>query len=124
MSSTFGLICLAHQPAILLEGEYSNARGILDALAAGEPATHHPHCDLIAGRWSGGLIELACLPSDNHPRRIHAGSHRDLEWVDASWLRLLLLTTPDQHTTARIRDCWTVRRLAGLSALLGLEEPM
>lgn len=124
MSSNFSLICASHQPAIVLDGEYPDVRRALEALEPGAGlAAQHPHCDLIVGRWSGGLIELGCLPSNAriYAGQPHTGWHRDVQWVDASWLRLMLLTTPKQHATARIRGCWTQHRIATLHQVLDLE---
>lgn len=66
----------------------------------------HRSCDLVLGRFSYPLIEV-CEAGD---------------WLDAGWLRLLLLAGPDAARTARLRG-WTFERASRLRAELLDEEP-
>lgn len=120
MSSDFHLICASHNPAIVLD-EYASLGAFTEDLAAA--SRNHPHCDLLVGRWSGALIEIGCLPSSAGPapRTSHCNWHRDVHWIAACWLRLMLLDAGEHHAEARLPDCWPLARVQSLRGLLDLE---
>lgn len=118
MSSIYRPICLSHSPALVLpaiEGPNS------------PPSAEHTHCDLVIGRWSGGLIELGCVPRTT---ALHPNTHANIEWMRAKWLRLLYVARlalnpddlhPDVHplrvAIGDIDPCWSPTLLARLSGL-------
>lgn len=120
MSSDFQIICLSHDPALTIEQDYPTSE---QAIADAADHYAHPECDLIVGRWSGGLVELCC-PGMVEGRAIpdHSGWHRDDEWVDAAWLRLALLAGAATTANARVPGCWKYLRLHRLRYILGVEE--
>lgn len=124
MSSDYNALCLSHDPAIVMgtdERTWDAAleRGRLD----------HPRCDLLVGRWSGGLVELCCpgmpVEQDHKP---HSGWHRDPVWTDAGLLRIVALAWSHaaldgvlRAALARTPMCWTKDRLMRLRPELGIE---
>jgi hypothetical protein len=120
VSSDYQIICLSHDPAIIVEQDYTNAEQALND--AGDHYAH-PDCDLIVGKWSGGLVELCC-PGMPEGRKIrdHTWLHSGDQWVKAAWLRLALLAGAATTEAARIPGCWTYLRLHKLRYILGIEE--
>lgn len=126
MSSDYHAICLNHDPAMVVyDLEWSNPGDAEDAIKNREAhdwLTLHLACDLVIGRWSGGIVELGCPPGS------HQGAyHARVEWIEVSWLRLLL----DAYGTtgmaqaifgARLPSCWTEQRLVRLGNLLSPKE--
>lgn len=91
MSSTYPILCLSHDPAIIAHDPgYNRPEQAEEAIRAG--VTGHAGCDLMIGRYSYPLVELGCPPSHNRTDmrpdapRCH---HRDTEWTDKEWLQLL-----------------------------------
>ena len=130
VSSTYSLICLSHDPAIEV---YDITHGHRDeALAAALSHPEHPHCDIAVARYSGALVEVACLPgSPELPlrHRGHSGWHRDAEWVDAVWLKALILALDYAPEDARkavglpfAAHCWPPDRVNRLRPVLGLPK--
>lgn len=116
MSSSYRAICLSHTPALVVEEpEWQTMDVALAGFAAGVPG--HSSCDLLLGRYSYPLVEVCC--PRGHGGGIHHHSDR---WVDASWLRLMLLAGPEAAKTARVSGCWTFDRVDRLRAEL-LDEP-
>lgn len=129
MSSTYRLLCLDHDPAIAVgHAEFTTPGAALAAVdqPTEQLAGDHRDCDLVVGRWSGDLVELACPSHDYHPR--------DAKWVDADWLRLLLAAGNTAHSKSswlhvaldrlhNVRRCWTFDRLLRLRHQLGLNTP-
>jgi hypothetical protein len=122
MSSTYRSICASHVPALVSEHEL----GRQEALAGLPEREGHPDCDLLIGRWSGALIEIAC-PGDL------ASCRHSIEWVDDGWLRVAAeaadLAVPGDLTYARLRQalntlppCWTPRRLEAVRLFLRRED--
>ena len=117
MSSVYRLLCLSHNPAIVLDHEYhSGSDGLNRAVAAlRAPVEGHPHCDLAIGRYSYPLVEVG----------IATTTHR-VEWVDADWLRLLWHAHRLDHeglsaAATRLQRPWTRARLDRLGPELGLD---
>lgn len=137
MSSRFSYLCLSHEPAIESElydearrGETRDLDTALQLLPA--QRVHHPTCDLILARYSGGLVELICPPSSEAGNPNHGPYHPNVPTqVDAAWLRLLWAacshSTPREPALQRAvdsfaRTCWTWGRVARLGNVLGMQE--
>lgn len=122
MSSTYKLLCLNHDPAIVIPGPDWNTPEPAIA-AALEPAMHdwlvedHGQCDLLVGRYSYPLVEVCC-PAH---RKKCSTWHQGPVWIDADWLRLLragmALVEDDAQMKAAVgrvqshHACWTPARI-------------
>lgn len=122
MSSTYHLMCLSHEPALVIDNVSWSCRGPDEFAGAITP--EHSKCDLLIGRWSGGLAEIGCPPSSYHPNVII--------WADARWLRLLAaaykqpVRKRDPALSAamvRVSTCWNPRRMERLRAELEVSAP-
>lgn len=120
MSSDYRAICLSHDPAIVIEGEeWSGHNDALAAVASRMGALSvHIDCELVVGRYSTPLIELACPPT--HHR---IGTHTRTEWLDVDWLRLMLASMHEPNTKVlsalgKFRSCWTADRVYRLRRIL------
>lgn len=127
MSSDYHVLCMNHDPAIVVAEEWHRPA---DALAAvkdreqGGPLADHLHCDLLIGRYSAALVEVCC-PGGNHTtgrKRMHVNE----QWVDVDWLRLLFYAyTSGGQEIAAVReplgDCWPWERMRRLRDALGIE---
>lgn len=125
MSSTYRILCLSHDPAMTAgESDWQSGNGGREA--AVECVSNrvalmpeHRDCDLLIGRYSYPLVEVGCPPS--------VGRHRDVEWVDVGWLRILARYAElapaeflaDSLTSAVPAGCWTPERLHRLRHELG-----
>lgn len=126
MSSTYRILCLSHDPAIVLDHDYDS--DCAAAVAVLNPHRHpeveeHADCDLLIGRYSYPLIEVGCAgsarPAFGHPQ------HAEIEWIAAGLLRIaaLALTADQPNATAVVVDglpgyCWTVKRIERLRSQL------
>lgn len=124
MSSSYYVLCLSHDPATTVR-ETSSAEAAAEAIRSGIDG--HPGCDLLIERVSGGPAEYGCPPHEARaagPRCIH----RDVEWGDVDWLRLLgrAQQSPDRAVAEAVRrgrfGCWTPDRLNRLRHPLGNGE--
>jgi len=128
VSSHYVLFCVSHDPAIVFGGvsdhrDWSSPDLALAAIAdrTTGPAREHPHCDLLIGRYSGGLIEVCCSASrSNGPH--HGSSHREDIWIDPAWLRLLALSHPGHEEVAELRSCWSRDVALRLRRLLCIDD--
>lgn len=131
MSSTYNLICASHDPALVIGEDYhefnfpmeqAGTRNNRDALG------EHAYCDLLVGRFSYPLIEVACPGGATCKPGFHSWQYDS--WVKVGWLRLLyaVYTT---NTTAlgaynieklAIPCCWTRTRVLRLGKLLEMPE--
>lgn len=122
MSSTYRILCIGHDPALVLDDRSWNDHAqAVQAIAAGVSA--HPSCRLLVGRWSAALIEVGCPRMAGAVHR-HSGVYHphDTEWVDAGWLRLMALSTPEAVGAAQVPGCWDRDIARRLARILGLEE--
>jgi hypothetical protein len=89
MSSTYRILCLSHDPAIVAtDDEYPSPEAVEAALAAGLDS--HPGCDLLIGRYSYPLVEVGCPPTTRERPGQHAClTHSVTVWVDVAWLWVL-----------------------------------
>ncbi|MFC8361104.1 hypothetical protein ACFUIY_14675 [Streptomyces griseorubiginosus] len=130
MSSTFYIVCLSHDPA-LISTEYSRAE--LAEAAIKDGTSGHTDCDRMIVRSSGAPVEVGCpghgFRDDARPRRHWCRSrHAHTQWVDVGWLHVLVharLADALPESVARHHDlsCWTEQRLWRLREELGLELP-
>lgn len=133
MSSAYRLLCMNHDPAIVIPGPDWN-RPEPAIAAALEPDTHgwlvedHGKCDLLVGRYSYPLIEVCCPAAMGH---LAHGTHAVPHWIDRDWLVLLraaMKAAPDDGLTAaisalrRTASCWTFERLERLAPHLGTSD--
>lgn len=121
MSSTYRILCLSHDPA-LVEGEYASTTEAEAAVAAGVEG--HQRCDLLIGRYSYPLVEVGCPASKYQPADLHC-CHGGTVWADAHWLLLAAAAyqSSDAEVTAAVarlgRRCWPWERLRRLREELG-----
>lgn len=130
MSSTYGLICLNHDPAIEF-GDHDSVYEDRPMLAiARNPAgtdwaAAHARCDVLVGRYDP-ILELACPGTLGMGRDTGCGWHAKPFWADADWLRLLAAAyrvgdaIPAEATEPFASRCWTRERVLRLGPLLGL----
>lgn len=124
MSSTYRILCLSHDPALVLEAEWHSP--VEAATVAADPSLNptiaaHATCDLLVGRYSYPLIEVGC--PEQRPEGDHT-QHRDARWIDVAWLRLAWAATgfgdPTIHDALeRLPGCWSPERLRRLREELG-----
>ncbi|MFD5245033.1 hypothetical protein ACFWIW_10840 [Amycolatopsis sp. NPDC058340] len=131
MSSMYRILCLSHDPAIVIEHpEFhsgSNGRELAEAVVL-RGIEGHKGCDLLIGRYSYPLIEVGCPDRT----REHVGGYHPHHtvWVDAIWLKLLYLAqrapkdSPERQLAERapMPGCWTPERLHCLRTELDLAE--
>jgi hypothetical protein len=126
VSSAYYLLCLSHDPALVLDHDFG-CNGI-KALSTREHDVHgehdvfarHPECDLVAGRYSYPLIEVGCfgrqLPGPTGCR----GHHNAVDWTEATVLRLLSAASGKvDEKLIEPFTCWPANRLAKLRCELG-----
>lgn len=124
MSSTYSPICLSHDPGIVLAPELTYAEA--NSLNGRDRLEGHEHCDIVIGRFSYPLIEVACLGRQLPGPSGCKGHHGGPQWIDRDWLRLLLAaTTPPSAVHPEVlrpllRGCWPLERLGRLRNELGL----
>lgn len=124
MSSTYRILCLSHDPAIVVDTPDWNrpeqAEEAIHAVIAG-----HEGCDLMIGRYSYPLVELGCPPTRDQPVKLHC-CHGSTLWTDKDWL--LLLAAAYQSSDPGVlkavgelrRSCLPWERLRRLRVELGV----
>jgi hypothetical protein len=121
VSSTYNAICLSHDPGILIGPDltYDEANGLNVRARFGG----HERCDLVAGRYSYPLIEVACLGIQLPGPTGCKAYHSNVKWIDRDWLRLLATAGPDVHPEAMRalseHGCWPLERVHRLRVELG-----
>lgn len=124
MSSTYGILCLSHDPAIDTGHQCHTPDEAAQRIAGGIEG--HAACDLLIGRYSYPLVEVGCPASKTQPAQLRCG-HSSTVWVDAEWLRLLAACRTSSDPAVRdaaehLRQmCWSPERVDRLRAELGLE---
>ncbi|MFI7890864.1 hypothetical protein ACIFUY_06325 [Streptomyces sp. CACIS-1.16CA] len=117
MSRTYRVLCLSHDPAIVIERDWHRPEGAEEAVAAGIDG--HPLCDLIIGAFSYPLVEVGCPASRHQPTKLPC-CHGGTSWVDRDWLRVLAAgyQTTDPLVEAAVKKayttCWPWDRLLRL----------
>lgn len=126
MSSTYGVLCLSHDPAITAAYDYGSHENAAQAIAEG--IEDHEHCDLLIGRYSAALVEAGCPRSKDQPANLRC-CHGGTVWADADVLRLLAAAYQSQDEAVRSATkrfefrCWSPERLRKLRRELGIDEP-
>jgi hypothetical protein len=126
VSSNYHLICLGHDPALVIGSEFGHDEITRLTSRDHEALDTHQHCDIMAGRWSGALVEVGCYGITLGDRRGCKGYHRGVTWTDKDWLHLLhAATTPpnrvdDDTLRSFTSQCWPLDRLRRLRYHLGL----
>lgn len=135
MSSTYRILCLSHDPAIIAVDDFQRPEAAEAAITAG--VTDHTSCDLVIGRYSYPLIELGCPAAQGRPKRLRPGVvtcyHGSTEWIDRDWMWILAAAyqSPDPDMRAAIekghrQQCLPWERLRRLRAELDItvkEQP-
>jgi len=127
MSSTHHILCVSHDPAIVIGGEgWNNAAEAIER--AGDPGrfpdmAEHKDCDLLVGRYSYPLVEVGCPPRENSTTGC---MHVHAQWLRVEWVRLLAasldaesapLRAAVEELTQRHR-CWSRERIQRLRSEL------
>lgn len=129
MSSTYYTLCLSHDPAIRIDRDHSTAEEALAAIAAG--LDEHPDCDLLVGRFSYPLVEVACPPTRDQRHTPKCLAHGGPAWASRELLRLLAAAYLSGDSAVRAATAvnafqhWTPQRIHRLRDLLdipGLDE--
>lgn len=127
MSSVYRILCMSHDPAIIVsDAEWNGPAEAMER--AGNPSqfagmAEHQNCDLLVGRYSYPLVEVGCPPRENSA----AGCmHLHPQWIGVEWLRLLAasldaeaapLREAVEELTRRCR-CWSRQRVERLRSEL------
>jgi hypothetical protein len=129
MSSTYRVLCLSHDPAMVAaDGDWNRASMAEEVIAAGVEG--HEQCDLLIGRYSYPLVEVGC-PASKDRRFKHPCVHGGTQWVDVAWLALLAVAQQDPsraeapsalRVVAREAGarCWSPERVRRLGPALGV----
>lgn len=125
MSSAYRLLCLSHDPALAFSVDLMLVD--VDAITHRDDSVLDVHhgCDVVAGRFSYPLVEVACLGRRLLPQGGCKGLHANPAWVDSDWLRLLLAAAPhvdDAVLFPFVTRCWPLDRLSRLRVQLGVGE--
>jgi hypothetical protein len=125
MSSLYKILCLAHDPSLVIgDNEWRISTQPLYYIAHpqdNEWTVDHTSCDLLIGRYSYSLVEICCPPSFGRVlTNSHFNSHRDAEWVDVAWLRLLRHYYKESpiEPVRGIPQCWNYNRILRLRNVL------
>lgn len=85
MSSTYRLICLSHDPGLVLDAEWhsgadgrNTSAGALLSREGSAEIESHTQCDMAIGRYSYSLTEVGYVEYGSTVR-----------WIDAEWLSVL-----------------------------------
>lgn len=122
MSSDYYLLCLSHDPAIVISGD-DLGLAVVTALRDREHPDlgRHRDCDIIAGRYSYPLIEVGCYGSQLPGWTACNLTHSILTWTDADWLRLLIASAgkvDDAVLRPFATRCWPLDRIRRLQTEL------
>jgi hypothetical protein len=124
MSSDYHLLCLSHDPALVIEPELPRHQAE-EITRDSATLAHHRHCDVVIGRYSCPLVEVACLGITLPGPTGCKGYHSVVKWIDRDWLKLLLAATtpPNEVDPAILKPftggCWPLERVDKLRAELG-----
>jgi hypothetical protein len=127
VSSTYHVLCLSHDPAIIVSsGEWNNAAEAIER--AGDPGRFddmaaHQNCDLLVGRYSYPLVEVGCPPRENSATGC---VHLHAQWLRVEWVRLLAacLDVEPAPLRAAVEEltrhhrCWSRERIQRLRSEL------
>jgi hypothetical protein len=92
VSSTYRVLCLSHDPAIIVHDPGFNRPEQAEAAIA-DGIAEHAGCDLVIGRYSYPLVELGCPAAAGRPKHLRPDVvtcyHGGTRWIDRDWLRIL-----------------------------------
>jgi hypothetical protein len=128
MSSTYGLICLNHDPGIEIGDHTIDYQPDTMLAVAKDPAGRdcpdHASCDLVVAAYSYPIVRIAC------PGKTENGAgcrwHNQPHWVETDWLRLLIAAyqagdaVPEWVAEPFASHCWKRERALRVGPLLGL----
>lgn len=121
-------LCLDHDPAIVIDGDWQHPDYAVEAVANRSTDVLRPHrtCQMMIGRYSYPLIEVCCPGASLHPDRPML--HTRPVWMRVEWLRLLYAAYQSKDEAvlkaARGMDlCWSAVRLLRLRHELGVADP-
>lgn len=130
MSSNYHLLCLSHDPAIVLS-EYDFQRADISAVTRAYPGlADHQQCDIMVGRYSYPLVEVGCFGAITLEGPTGCkGYHNGIQWMDRDWLRLLCTVNEHHSVNPQFMSpltgrCWTPERLRRLAPGLGMNPAM
>jgi len=120
VSSTYRVLCLSHDPAIVAADDFQRPETAEAAITEG--IAEHAGCDLVIGRYSYPLVELGCPSTRGRstPPRPNGITccHGRTVWVDRDWLWILAAAyqSPDPGMRAAVerghqRQCLPWERL-------------
>lgn len=131
MSSAYRILCLSHDPAIVVNDPgYQRAEDAEAAIRDRPEGAAHSHCDLVIGRYSYPLVEVGCPRSADQPEHLRPGVlrcyHGSTMWTSKEWL--LLLGAAYQSDDPAVREavkagnysCLPWERLRRLRVELGI----
>jgi hypothetical protein len=130
MSSTYGLICLNHNPGIEIGDhtiDYEPEKMLAVAKdPAGRDWAEHAHCDLVVAAYSYPIVRVGCAGKTVNG----AGCrwHDEPKWIERDPLRLLIAAyqagdaVPEWVMEPYSSRCWSRERALRLGPLLGLES--
>lgn len=127
MSSSYHVLCLSHDPAMVAVSECRGAEGAERLIAAGIEG--HEHCDLVIMAMSGGPSEFGCPPVTGRAGQRSCNYHvHSTNWADVDWLHVLHIAygaaDPDQLQRRRpTLRCWPPERIHRLRYYLDVVEP-
>lgn len=127
MSSTYGLICLNHDPGIEI-GDHTIDYQPDSMLALARNPTgdwsDHARCDLVVAAYSYPIARIACPGQTENG--VGCRWHNQPRWVEAEWLRLLIAAyqadgaVPEAVMEPFASRCWKRERALRLAPLLGV----
>ena len=131
MSSTYGLICLNHDPGIEIGDHTIEYQPETMLAVAKDPAGRdwgeHARCDLVVAAYSYPIVRVGC------PGKTVNGAgcrwHEQPMWIERDLLRLLISAyqagdaVPDWATEPYSSRCWSRERVLRLGPVLGLADP-
>ena len=129
MSSTYSILCLSHDPAIIVHDPGYNRPEQAEA-AIHDGINGHETCDLMIGRFSYPLVEVGCPRSADQPESLRPGVlrcyHGGTKWAEKEWLILLAAAyqSDDQAVRKAVKagshSCLPWERLRRLRVELGI----
>lgn len=128
MSSTYQLICMNHDPGIVVWDDHHQTFQPLEEKLKSDDPWEHSGCDVVIGRFSYPLIEVGCPWSLG--KYAYRCEHAATMWTEASWLKLLFLhaVSPESSLSSlaptvfkSIPRCWTPGRVMKLRTFFGDE---
>ena len=114
MSSTYKLLCLSHDPAMVISDD--------DICNEFTPNRNHPaledhvNCDIMIGAYSYPLVRVGCLGTQMEGISGCLGHHCSTNWIDIDWIQLLHVLYNSEIPEIEWKNdnnfrCWTKQRV-------------